>query len=120
MINLDGVRWRALEGRRFKEVATKGSGDRIFVFIVVEVCFTGNRMTILSTNMQNSFLCVNFFGKKSSKLCGESMSETFRFASTRHKKSNSICCSEPLTCFTFIHSFIFYSRSLLNSLIQKL
>ena len=32
-----------------------------FVFIVEEVCFTGNRMTILGTNMQSGSLCVNLF-----------------------------------------------------------
>ena len=32
-----------------------------FVFIVVEVCFTGNRMTILGTNMQSGSLRVNLF-----------------------------------------------------------
>ena len=39
----------------------KGSGDRVLCFIVVEVCFTGNRMTILGTNMQSGSLCVNLF-----------------------------------------------------------
>ena len=38
-----------------------------------------------------------YFEKTKSKLCGESMSETFEFTSTRYKQSNSIHCSEPLT-----------------------
>ena len=31
----------------------KGSGDRVLCFILVKVCFTGNRMTILGTNMKS-------------------------------------------------------------------
>ena len=43
-------------GFYFKVLATV-----FFVFIVVEVCFTGNCMTIFGTNMQSGSLCVNLF-----------------------------------------------------------
>ena len=75
----------------------KGSGDRVLCFYCGGGLFYWKPHDNPWYEHAKWFpMCEFVLKKQGEKLCGESMSETFGFASTRHKKSNSNHCSEPL------------------------